>query len=433
MRASRDQLMGQTARRRRATVRTLVTVVLTGALALTAGCSSGGDSPSWQGGNGGQGSDGPKASATITSPAADAKDVPASTEVAFTSKDATTTTVDLKDGTGKAVEGKVSADGTTFLPNGALEYGTTYTATVTATGDDGKPATSNSTFTTMAKPANQVRVTSFLGDGSVVGVGMPVIVKFSRAIPEDFRDDVQRRMTVTATPTQEGAWRWISPTEVHYRPKTYWQANTELDYKIQAGGLPMGEGWYGRADLTIDAKVGSAVVMTVDNKTKKMTVTKDGTAIRTIPISLGAPVTPSSSGTMIVIEKLKKTVFDTMDDPVPTNRYRTDIEFAQRLTWGGEFIHAAPWSVAQQGRTNVSHGCVNMSTANAQWLFDQTKIGDPITVKGTERKLENGNGWTDWNMSWDEFIKGSAIPYEAPAAPAPSDGPAADPSVTPTT
>ena len=35
-----------------------------------------------------------------------------------------------------------------------------------------------------------------------------------------------------------------------------------------------------------------------------------------------------------------------------------------------------------------------------------------ITVKGTERKLQNGNGWTDWNMSWDEYVKGSAIPYE---------------------
>ena len=77
---------------------------------------------------------------------------------------------------------------------------------------------------------------------------MPLIVKFSRAIPQDFRDDLQRRMTVTATPAQEGAWRWISPTEVHYRPKTYWKANTELDYKIQAGGLPLGDGWYGRAE-----------------------------------------------------------------------------------------------------------------------------------------------------------------------------------------
>jgi lipoprotein-anchoring transpeptidase ErfK/SrfK len=202
----------------------------------------------------------------------------------------------------------------------------------------------------------------------------------------------------------------VSPTEVRYRPKTYWKANTKIFYKIQAGGLPMGGGWYGRADLTVDLKTGPAVVMTVDNKTKKMTVKKDGKVIKTIPISLGKRSTPSSSGTMVVIEKLKKTVFDTRDDPNPANRYVTDIEYAQRLTWGGEFIHAAPWSVASQGRTNVSHGCVNMSTANASWLFSQTRVGDPIVVKGTERKLENGNGWTDWNMSWDQYVKGSALP-----------------------
>ncbi|RKR90537.1 lipoprotein-anchoring transpeptidase ErfK/SrfK [Micromonospora pisi] len=428
MRASRDQLMRQTARRRRATARTLVTVVLTGVLALAAGCSSGGggNSPAWQGG---KAPELPKASAVVTSPAADAKDVPASTEISFGSKDATETKFELKDGAGKVVEGKVNAEGTSFLPSGALEYGTTYTATVTATGDDGKPATVNSSFTTMAKPANQVRVTSFLGDGSVVGVGMPAIVQFSRAIPEEYRDDLQRRMTVTTTPPQEGSWRWISPTEVHYRPKTFWKANTELDYKIQAGGLPLGDGWYGRADLTIDAKIGPAVVMTVDNKTKKMTVTKDGKVLKTFPISLGKPSTPSSSGTMIVMEKLRKTVFDTMDDPKPENRYKTDIEYAQRLTWGGEFIHAAPWSVAQQGHTNVSHGCVNMSQENAAWLFGVTTIGDPITVKGTEVQLKNGNGWTDWNMSWDEYIKGSAIPYEPPSADEPAG---ADPSSTPT-
>jgi hypothetical protein len=155
--------------------------------------------------------------------------------------------------------------------------------------------------------------------------------------------------------------------------------------------------------------------MIVDNKKKTMTVSKNGKVVKSIPISLGKAKTPSSSGTMIVMEKLRKTVFDTFAELGPKEGYRTNIEYAQRLTWGGEFIHAAPWSVAQQGRTNVSHGCVNMSMANAQWLFSQTMIGDPITVKGTERTLQNGNGWTDWTLSWDEYVKGSAIPYEAPS------------------
>jgi hypothetical protein len=36
-----------------------------------------------------------------------------------------------------------------------------------------------------------------------------------------------------------------------------------------------------------------------------------------------------------------------------------------------------------------------------------------VVVKGTERRLENGNGWTDWNMTWAQYVKGSAIPYQS--------------------
>ncbi|MFF0154817.1 Ig-like domain-containing protein [Micromonospora sp. NPDC005203] len=428
MRASQDQLIRHRGRRR-----VFAAGFLAVALACTAACTSGdgGKPSSWQGGGE---TPAPKAAATISEPAADAKDVPASTGVTFTTKDAVETAVDIKDAAGKAVEGTVAADGKTWQPAGALAYGTSYTATVTATGDDGRPATATSTFTTMAKPGNQVRVSSFLGDNQVVGVAMPLIVKFSRAIPEDYRDDVQRRMTVTSTPAQEGVWHWVSPTEVRYRPKEFWKANSKVSYRVQAGGLPMGEGWYGRADLAVDVKIGPSLIMTVDNKTKRMTVTRDGAVIKTIPVSLGKKSTPSSSGTMVVIEKLRKTVFDTMEELGPVEGYRTNIDFAQRLTWGGEFIHAAPWSEGQQGSVNVSHGCVNVSMANGGWLFSNTKVGDPITVKGTERKLDGDNGWTDWIMSWDEYVKGSALPYEPPADPATTPAPdgAVTPSPTPT-
>ncbi|MGV9211593.1 Ig-like domain-containing protein [Micromonospora sp. RB23] len=424
MRASQDQLIRPRGRRR-----ALAAGLLAVALAFTSACtdSDGGKPSSWQGG---AETPAPKASATISEPAADAKDVPASTGITFTAKDAQETAVELKDAAGKAVEGKLAADGKSWLPSGALEYGTSYTATVTATGDDGRPATATSTFTTMAKPGKQIRVSSFLGDNQQVGVGMPLIVKFSRDIPEDYRDDVQRRMTVTSTPAQEGIWHWVSPTEIRYRPKEFWKANSKVSYRVQAGGLPMGDGYYGRADLSVDIKIGPKLIMTVDNKTKRMTVTRDGKVIKTIPVSLGKKSTPSSSGTMVVIEKLRKTVFDTFEELGPEDGYRTKIDFAQRLTWGGEFIHAAPWSEGQQGSVNVSHGCVNVSMANGDWLFKNTEVGDPITVKGTERKLQNGNGWTDWNMSWDEYVKGSALPYD-PDAPATPDA-AGTPSPTPT-
>ncbi|MEH1097913.1 L,D-transpeptidase [Micromonospora sp. CPCC 205561] len=431
MRAVQDQLIRRGGERRGGRRRGFAAAVLAVTLVLASACTDGGGGgkPSgWQ--NGDDQPAAPKAAATIVQPAPDAKDVPASTGIAFTTKDAQETTVELKDSAGKAVEGTLAADGRNWLPAGALEYGETYTATVTATGDDGRPATTSSTFTTMAKPDKQVRVTSFLGDGQVVGVGMPLIVKFGRAIAEDYRDDVQSRMTVTSSPAQEGIWHWVSPTEVRYRPKEFWQANSKVSYRVQAGGLPLGDGWYGRADLTVDVKVGPAVVMTVDNKTKRMTVTRDGSVVKTIPVSLGKKSTPSSSGTMVVIEKLRKTVFDTFEELGPEEGYRTKIDYAQRLTWGGEFIHAAPWSEGQQGRVNVSHGCVNVSMANGAWLFANTRVGDPITVKGTERRLQNGNGWTDWNMSWEQYVKGSALPYEPPSDTAPEES--GEPAATPT-
>jgi len=413
MRASRYEPRQRTARHRAPVGRAFAAAVFAAALLLTSACTGGTASPSWQGEQ--QAEPSPKAQATISQPAADATDVPASTAIVYSATEAVETTVALTDADGNAVEGAVNAEGTEFLPAAQLAYGAAYTATVTVTGDDGKTTTTSHTFRTMAEPQNQVRVSSFLGDGAVVGVGMPLIVRFSRAIAQDHRDDVERRMSVESTPTQEGVWHWISGTEIQYRPREYWQAGTELFYKAQTGGLPVGDGWFARNDLTVEAEIGAAVIMTVDNAAKRMTVTRDGEVIKQIPISLGKPKTPSSSGTMVVMEKFKETVFDTFDELGPEEGYRTDIEYAQRLTWGGEFIHAAPWSVGAQGRTNVSHGCVNMSTANAQWLFDQTRIGDVVTVKGTERKLQNGNGWTAWNMSWEDFVEGSALPYEPPA------------------
>jgi lipoprotein-anchoring transpeptidase ErfK/SrfK len=134
-------------------------------------------------------------------------------------------------------------------------------------------------------------------------------------------------------------------------------------------------------------------------------------------VSLGKPSTPSSSGTLVVMEKKETTVFDTTDDADASDRYRIDIDFAQRLTWKGEYIHSASWSVGDQGKRNVSHGCVNLSPSNARWLFDKTLVGDPVTVKGTERQLAAGNGWTAWDVTWAEFVKGSALPVPADLKP----------------
>jgi lipoprotein-anchoring transpeptidase ErfK/SrfK len=355
--------------------------------------------------------------AAVVSPAKDATDVPAATEIAYELRNASSATVELKAPDGTVVPGELRADGSAWVPATALSYGTKYAVTVTATGTDGKTATAQSSFTTMAKPADTVRVSSFLADKATPGVAMPLMFSFSRAVPQNRRAEVQKRLFVSSEPVQDGIWHWFSGTSVAYRPKEYWQAGTKINVRMAVGGLDLGDGYYGKDDLTLeDVTIGRAVVMVADNQTKQLTVTKDGKVLRKIPISLGKPSTPSSSGTTVIIEKFVHTIFDTFEELGPELGYRTPIDYAQRLTWGGEYIHAAPWSVDAQGRRNVSHGCINMSDTNAKWLFELSSVGDPVVTRGTERKLKNGNGWTHWNMTWDEYVAGSALPF-APATP----------------
>jgi lipoprotein-anchoring transpeptidase ErfK/SrfK len=394
--------------------RAAAVALLAGVVLLSSGCGRDNKSPSWEGGPGAQDSATPSPSPTLStvavvSPAADASGVVAITDVKYTSEDPANTSLTVTDPDGKEVEGTLDKDGKVWRPAKALDYDTKYTVTVNGTATEGKIGTTTSVFTTMKKPAKQIRVTSFLGDGNVVGVGMPVILKFSRTIPEKYRDDVERRLSVTATPAQEGSWHWTSGTELHYRPKVYWKAYSKVFYRVQLAGVPLGDGYYGRSDLTVDFKIGRSFVMDVKNSTKQMTVKQDGKVVKTIPVSLGAPKTPSWSGTMLVIEKKKHTVFDTLEELGPEEGYRTDIDNAQRITWSGSFIHSAPWSEGKQGKVNVSHGCVNVSEKMGEWLFGKTMIGDPVTVSGTEVKLKNGNGWTDWNIPWSEYQKGSYL------------------------
>ncbi|MFC5941562.1 Ig-like domain-containing protein [Micromonospora harpali] len=355
------------------------------------------------------------------SPADGAKNRPVSTEIsAKIPEGGKVTDLTLTAANGDKVEGRWRADGSSWVPNKPLKFGTRYTATVNAAGAGGETRQGTSTFTTMAKPKSMIASGLYLFDDRTYGVGMPVVTEFHPGIPEKDRAAVQKRMFVRTDPPQPGAWHWVSNgTQAYYRAPEYWKPGTTISVRIALAGIPLSNGKYGNVDRSATAKIGRAFEMKVDNATKQMSVFQDGQLLRKIPVSLGKKSTPSSSGTLVVMEKKESTVFDTRDDPDPANRYVTEIDFAQRLTWGGEYIHAAPWSEHVQGRQNVSHGCVNVSMAQAKWLFSQTRVGDPITIKGTERKLVQGNGWTAWSLSWSEFVKGSALPVpEGGAGPA---------------
>ncbi|SCL52343.1 L,D-transpeptidase catalytic domain [Micromonospora eburnea] len=361
-------------------------------------------------------------SLTVT-PANSTKDVPISAEVGATVSNGKITAVRLTDDKGAQVPAEPREDGSSWVPTKPLQNSRTYTAEVTATGDSGKTTTEKTTFTTSA-PSNKSPITStlYFTDNETYGTAMPVAVKFDPAIPKEARADVQRRLFVKTDPPQPGTWSWIADgTQVEYRAPDFWKPGTKISVRSALQGLPIGKDAIGDADHTATSKIGRQVSLDIDNATKQMSVYQDGKLLRKIPVSLGKESTPTSSGNMVIMEKFDRTTFDTRGDP--NGGYVVDVDDAQRLTWGGEFIHSAPWSEGEQGSVNTSHGCTNVSADAAHWLMGITQVGDLVTVKGTEVKLDQGNGFTAWNVTWDDFAKGSALPVPAGLKPTQSATP----------
>ncbi|MBN1171942.1 MAG: L,D-transpeptidase family protein, partial [Micromonosporaceae bacterium] len=390
---------------------------------LVLGCDSGG--PRWHDA-GDTGSRDGSPNITITQPAPEATGVPTSAEIVYSATDASDPAVELLQEAVR-IPGEFRSDGSSWVPAKQLKYSTRYTATVTVTVR-GKTQSEAVSFTTMAKPSATLRVSSVIGDDQVVGVGMPIIITLGGDVARDQRAAVQRRLFVTSDPPQEGAWNWFNAHEIHFRPREYWQASTRLSFRAALGGLPLGGDRYGANDITVRAAVGSRLLITIENQTKQMTVTEDGSVLRTIPVSLGKPSSPSASGNLIIMAKQREEWFDSSTYGVPADSadgYRTLVKFTQRLTWDGEYIHAAPWSVGDQGRRNVSHGCTNISEANAKWLFGVTHIGDPVIIKNTEQHVRWGNGYTDWELTFEEYARGGAEPTTASGSAAAPSAPSA--------
>ncbi|MCG5462373.1 Ig-like domain-containing protein [Micromonospora sp. MED01] len=366
----------------------------------------------------------PSPELTLT-PADLSRNVPLSAEVVPLVTGGKITAVRIVDDTGTLVRAEPREDGSAWVPTAPLRPQRTYTAAVTATADSGRTTTRTTTFTTAAASTKpQVTSTLYFADEQTYGTAMPVTIGFDPPIARAARADVQRRLFVTTTPAQPGAWSWVDDgSQVYYRAPDFWRPGTTISVRAGLEGLPIGEDHVGDADRTATSRIGRQVALEVDNATKQMRVLRDGKLIRRIPVSLGKRSTPTSSGKMVIMEKHQNTTFDTRGEP--NGGYVVNVKDAQRLTWGGEFIHGAPWSVSDQGHRNVSHGCTNISAANADWLMGVTQVGDLVTFTGTEVRLQPGNGWTAWNTSWGQFVKGSALPVPADLRPARAPAPPA--------
>ena len=388
-------------------------LVTAGALVLLAGC---------------QGSSGVGAAAAPTAAPTTAEPAPASVEVSpadgatdvsprvpleISVTDGELTEVRVVDGAGAEVAGSV-ADSPgdpavdVWTPDTPLDYGTSYTLTATAEGEDAEPAEGATTFTTVTP---QEQLTPSIGplDGQTVGVGMPIRVYFDEPVTD--KTAVENNLQVTSSTPTDGAWNWFSDTEVHFRPSQYWPENTDVTLDADLYGIPLGGGVWGRTDRTVSFRVGERHVSIADADTHRMEVYDGDRLVQTFPINTGSPDNPSYNGPHVVTELNRDRVMDSSTYGVPVDSpegYRTPVEYAVRISDSGEFVHAAPWSVRQQGRENVSHGCINVSTENARWFFGFSQPGDVVEIRNSDAGTLRSD-ISDWTIPWEEWRAGSAL------------------------
>ncbi|MEU3273040.1 Ig-like domain-containing protein [Saccharomonospora sp. NPDC006951] len=338
-----------------------------------------------------------------------AKEVEPGLPVTASATDGKVTEASLVGKHGTVVKGALTEDGTSWESAEPLGYGKTYTLTATAEGANGKPETKTSTFTT-ATPAQQISVWTNVDDGQKVGVGMPIIFTFSAPVPD--RKAAEKALRIETEPKTEGAFHWFSDDSVTWRPKEYWQAGTTVTVDAAIYGRHLGDGVYGSEDNFAKLTVGDKVVAVADGETYQMTVFVNDKEVKKLPISLGKPSTTTPNGTYTVMSEHNGYTMDSSTYGVPVESgggYRLWVEYAVRLSNSGIFYHSAPWSVPQQGNTHTSHGCINLSPENAAWLMETSQPGDVVTVKNAgEQTLEPTDGWSVWQMSWEEWTAGAA-------------------------
>jgi lipoprotein-anchoring transpeptidase ErfK/SrfK len=320
--------------------------------------------------------------------------------------------VTLVDAKGKKVAGKAGHD-RTWTNSELLRPSTAYTLTVAATGPDGTATTTSTTFTTL-RP--KVRATyGLIPNGGVVGVGMPVIVQFDSAVvTKAQRAEVEKRVKVTTVPAQRGAWGWLDHRQLMWRPQSYWTPGTKVTVSTPLHGLQTGDSKWIVGDDGTSFTVGSSMVSTVNMRAHTLVVRRDGEVLRTIPVSTGrpGPKTETRYGTKVIIERNAAITMDSATLNIPKGApgyYKIDTKWNLRLTWTGEYIHSAPWSVNAQGTQNVSHGCTNMAPANALWMFTNSKMGDIVKFTGSSRPFAPTEGIGVWVYDFAGWKAQSAL------------------------
>lgn len=309
---------------------------------------------------------------------------------------------------GKTVAGQLSEDGLTWETAEPLGYNKRYTVTAQSLGLGGVTS-SQMTFETHS-PENLTMPYVLPNDGEVVGIGQPVAIRFDENIPN--RLAAQRAITVKTNPPVEGAFYWLSNREVRWRPAEYWKPGTTVEVEVNTYGVDLGDGLFGQDNVSTNFKIGDQVITTVDDNTKTLTMRRNGEVVKSMPVSMGKNSTPTNNGVYIVGDRRSHMVMDSSTYGVPVNSpngYRTEVDWATQISYSGIYVHAAPWSVGSQGSSNVSHGCINVSTSNGQWFYDNSKRGDIVEIVNTVgTTLPGTDGLGDWNIPWEQWKAGNA-------------------------
>jgi len=305
---------------------------------------------------------------------------------------------------GGPVAGRLSAGGTVWHSRWALDVGQDYRVVATATGASGQTVTRTSSFRTFT-PAHTFTTQITQGASQTYGVGMPIILYFSRPIL--YRAAVERALQIKTSKPVVGAWYWdtqcgMAPVCLYFRPRHYWPTHTKVSFSAHLNGVEVAPGVYGNHTLTQSFRIGSSLTVVVNTAGHYMNVYRDGKQFAHWPISSGRPGDDTPNGNYLTIEKQNPA------DMVGPG-YNIEVPYSVRFTWSGDYLHDAYWSVGEQGFTNVSHGCVNMSPADAQTYYNMAVPGDPVKITGSPRTGGWDSGWTMWFLSWKQWVRGSAL------------------------
>jgi len=315
---------------------------------------------------------------------------------------------------GTTVSGTTGDGGTTWHSSGNLEVSQTYTVTATGVDKNGNKLTSTSTFKTLT-PAQTFSTQIYEGSGQTYGVGMPIMLTFSQPITN--KAAVERSLHLTTSKPVVGAWYWDGDEKVYFRPRDYWPAYTTVSFTGDLDGVEGAKGVYATQDLTQTFGIGRSFIAVASTTTHQTQIYLNGKLEYNWPISTGRASLPTPDGTYVSVEKNNPVRMIGGGAPGSAGYYNELVYYAVRFTFSGDYYHSAPWSVVNQGTDNVSHGCVNLAPADAETYYNASIPGDPITVTNSTAAGKWDDGWTEWFLSWQQYLKGSATGDAVEAGP----------------